>query len=49
MLDNEVLVYSLCTENRTFFKVNGNLLVCSWNPTEFKDYANKSGLIYSTK
>ncbi len=43
LLDNYVNVYSLCTDERTFFKVNGDLAVCTWEENEC---AEKYGYTY---
>jgi hypothetical protein len=34
-LKNPVMVYSLCTSNRTFYKMCGELLVCTWGVREW--------------
>ncbi|NIO44940.1 MAG: hypothetical protein GTN36_05310 [Candidatus Aenigmarchaeota archaeon] len=45
-LDDYVNVYSLCTDERTFFKVNGDLAVCTWEENEWNECAEKYGYTY---
>ena len=45
-LDNPVMVYSICTENRTVFKVAGELLVFTWGEKEWIRDSVIHGIIY---
>jgi hypothetical protein len=41
-------IYSIMTEEREYIKIN-NLDVCTWKETEWKDYAQKSNILWFSK
>lgn len=46
---DSVDIYTLCTSERTVFKISGELLVYTFEEKEFKEYAEKTNLIYYIK
>lgn len=49
VFDEPITVYSLCTQDRTVFKISGNLMVYTWSEKDWFEYSTKNKCIYLTQ